>query len=267
MKKNHPRNTEISTRLTCFLAVISLLMLALTASAQPNYARIYKQQYGYTPSCLACHSEGGGTPLNAYGQVFKEQGKNLAAFKKIAALDSDQDGTSNQEESLAKSNPGDKRSTPSQKGDWLDLNSLIPKAVQALFPDATAWKPMDATLTEQDIQKAQTLGVTLSMDDENTIYIPVADRRPIGTAMILPVTHQDQTFFLILRTDRQLNFSSIHMLQTDNTPELPTDPLFDAWPGKPIQTLEASDADTLSGKISQSVKRAGVMIYLRLKGA
>ena len=263
-------NTSKSNRISLVISwfsLLSLFMLSLHASAQPNYARLYKQQYGYSPSCLACHSEGGGTPLNAYGKDFKDQGKNLAAFTKLATLDSDQDGISNNDESLAKSNPGDKRSTPAKKGDWLDLSSLIPKEVQALFPQATAWKPMDATLTEQDIQKAKAMGVTLSLEDENTIYIPVAERRPIGTAMIFPVQHAQQTFFLILRSDRQLNFSEIKILKTEHSPELPNDPLFLKWQGQAIDSLETSDADTLAGQISRAVKRAGVVITLRLKGA
>ena len=249
------------------LVVMSLLMLSVTTSAQPNYARLYKQQYAYTASCLACHSEGGGTPLNAYGKAFEEQGKNLAAFTKIAGLDSDQDGIGNQDESLAKSNPGDKRSTPSDKGDWLDLSSLIPKEVQKLFPQATAWKPLDAILTEKDIQKAAGMGVTLSKDDENTIYIPVADRRPIGTAMIFPVKFQDKEFFLILSSDRQLNFSGIKILKTDTSPKLPEADIFKSWQGKPLDAIETIDNDTLEGKISQAVKQAGVLITLRLKGA
>ena len=135
---------------------------------------------------MACHSEGGGTKLNKYGEDFKAQGKNQSAFTKIANLDSDQDGIHNEAEALAKSNPGDKLSTPTHKGQWLDLSSLIPKEVQARFPQASAWKPLDAILTEKDLIKANALGVTLSTKDENTIYIPVADRRPIGTAIIFP---------------------------------------------------------------------------------
>lgn len=255
------------TMLTKGLILSVLFMQSVDVFSQPNFTRLYKQQYGYSPSCLACHSEGGGTPLNAYGNAFKDQGKNLTSFTKIASLDSDQDGISNNDESLAKSNPGDKRSTPSSKGDWLDLSSLIPKEVQKLFPQATAWKPLDATLTEQDIEKAAKMGVSLKREDDNTIYIPVADRRPIGTAMIFPVSTQEQDFFVILSSDRQLNFSQIKILKTDNSPELPADALFERWQGKPIDTLETIDNDSLAGKISQAAKRAGVLITLRLKGA
>ena len=56
-----------------------LLLQMIPAHAMPAFARYYKQQYGYMPSCHACHTEGGGTPLNNYGKAFKDNGKNLAA--------------------------------------------------------------------------------------------------------------------------------------------------------------------------------------------
>ena len=97
-------------------AGMTMLLFAGAASAEPAFARLYKQQYGYTPSCNACHKDGGGTPNNAYGQQFKEAGENLAAFGKIAMLDGDGDGAKNADESAAKSNPGDAKSTPANKG-------------------------------------------------------------------------------------------------------------------------------------------------------
>lgn len=257
-------NKQIITNTAAFF-VISLMFSS--ALAQPNYARQFKQQFGFTPSCQACHSEGGGTKLNKYGEAFKEQGKNLSAFQKIAELDSDQDGINNNAEALAKSNPGDKNSTPSNKGQWLDLSSLIPKEVQAHFPNATAWKPLDALLTDKDIEKAKSMGVSLHKDDENTIYIPVADRRPIGTAIIFPAKHENNTFFLLMTTDRQLNFSALSIIDVGNAPEMPTSTLFESWSGKPIHTLKDNHDNSLIGSISQSVKKAGVLVYLRLKGA
>lgn len=262
------RATLMHTKLiNSFILILILSLTSLLASAKPSYTRQFKQQYGFIPSCLACHSEGGGTPLNQYGNDFKENGKNLSAFKKIALLDSDKDGSNNKAEALAKSNPGDKFSTPSSKGQWLDLSSLIPKNVQALFPDATAWKPLDATLTEKDISKGSELGVNLSQEDENTIYIPVAERRPIGTAMIFPAEYAGKTFFLLMSSDRQLNFTQISILDVGEAPKLPSSDIFKSWIGKPIQSLETETNDSLSGAISQAAKKAGVLIYLRLKGA
>lgn len=257
-------NNKLVVSLACILTISFIPTLL---QAKPNYTRQFKQEFGYIPSCQACHTEGGGTPLNNYGKDFKTAGKNLAAFKKIANLDSDKDGSSNAEEASAKSNPGDRESTPKQIGEWLDLSSLVPKAVQLQFPDATAWKPFDALLTDADIKKAESFGVIFNADDENTIYIPIADRRPIGSALIYPATYEGKTFFLLLTTDRQLNFASIHMMEVGDAPALPKADIFTKWMGKPVQSLEVVNDNSLIGAISQATKKAGVLIYLRLKGA
>jgi len=233
----------------------------------PSFARQFKHQYGYIPSCHACHKEGGGTPLNHYGLAFKNNGKNSAAFQLIASLDSDQDGFNNELEATKKANPGNAKSTPSNQGDWLDLSSLIPKAVQKLFPKAEAWKPLDAILTDKDILRARNMGVILSAEDENTIYIPVANRRPIGTALIFPVNHQDKTLFLLMTTDRQLNISKVIPLNTD---QLPTDinpELLQSFISTPLQSVEVPDGNTLETSIGLAVKKASILIYIRLKGA
>src|SRR5262245_50786475 len=87
-------------------ASLFTLLLTGTAQAEPAFARMYKQQYGYPPSCNACHKDGGGTPLNPFGQQFKDAGMAMPAFGKIAANDADGDGAANDAEAKAKANPG-----------------------------------------------------------------------------------------------------------------------------------------------------------------
>ena len=140
-----------------FPLALAVVLLASAVQAEPGFSRLYKQQYGYTPSCNACHKDGGGTPNNAYGLQFKDAGESLAAFGKIAALDGDGDGAKNADEAAAKSNPGDAKSTPANKGAWLDTASLIPREVQALFPGVREYLPRDAVLTDADIARAKTL--------------------------------------------------------------------------------------------------------------
>jgi len=264
VKKIYIRNAVKSLP---WLIVFILAINSVSAFSMPSFARQFKHQYGYIPSCHACHKEGGGTPLNLYGLAFKNNGKNSAAFQLIATLDSDKDGFNNTLETTQKSNPGNAKSTPSNQGDWLDLSSLVPKAVQKLFPDASAWKPLDAILTKKDILRAKSMGVTLSAEDENTIYIPVANRRPIGTALIFPVNHQDKTLFLLMTTDRQLNISKVIPLNTD---QLPTDinpELLQSFISTPLQSVEVPDGNTLETSIGLAVKKASILIYIRLKGA
>ena len=109
------------------ICLVTLILLSAAHSyAMPAFAREFKQFYGYTPSCHACHKDGGGTPINQFGQDYKDQGNNIAAFKLIAEIDSDKDGVANGLEAAKKANPGNAKSTPSNKGNWLDLSSLIP---------------------------------------------------------------------------------------------------------------------------------------------
>jgi hypothetical protein len=205
--------------------------------------------------------------LNHYGQAFKDKGKNSAAFKLIASLDSDQDGFNNALEAIKKSNPGNVKSTPSDQGDWLELSSLIPKTVQKLFPEASAWKPLDAILTEKDILRARSMGVELNAEDENTIYIPVAERRPIGTALIFPVTHLEKTFFLLMTTDRQLNITKVMPLNTDQAPSGIRPELFQSFVGTPLQSVTTPNSEPLEASIGLAVKKASTLVYIRLKGA
>lgn len=247
--------------------ILVLTIHSASVFSMPTFARQYKHQYGYIPSCHACHKEGGGTPLNQYGQDFKDKGKNNAAFERISMLDSDNDGFNNDLEARKKSNPGNVKSTPSNLGDWLDLSSLIPKTVQVLFPKAEAWKPLDALLTHDDIIRAKSMDAILSIEDENTIYIPVANRRPIGTALIFPAWYQNKTFFLLITTDRELNISKVMPLNADQLPVKVNPQLFQSFIGTPLQAVKSDNGNSIEASIRLAVKKASTLIYIRLKGA
>lgn len=250
------------------LLIGSLLAgIVLPAHAMPAFARAYKQQYGYMPSCNACHTEGGGTALNAYGKAFKEAGKNEAAFARIATADSDGDGGANAAESQAKANPGDKTSTLKQPGRWLDMASLIPREVQARFPGILTWMPRDAILTPADIAAAKALGAKLSAADENTIYVPVKDQRPAGTALIFPITFQGKTGFLLMTTDRALKITGVSVLHADKLPAAKASQVYASFTGQQAQSVAAAKGADLDAAITTAVKNAGVLLYVRLKGA
>ncbi|HKY89748.1 MAG TPA: hypothetical protein VJM11_01860 [Nevskiaceae bacterium] len=245
----------------------ALLLASFDARAEPAFARLYKQQYGYPPSCDACHKDGGGTPLNAYGKAFKDAGENLAAYGKIAGQDADGDAASNGDEAAAKSNPGDKASTPQAKGAWLDTASLIPREVQALFPEIRAYLPKDALLTDADIARASALGAVLGKQDENTIYIPLQDQRPVGTAVIFPARFQGKDFFLVLATDRQLKVTAVAPLNTAHVPEAKNSAVYATFKGLSLDQLPAAKGDGLDAAITAAVKKAGTLVFVRLKNA
>lgn len=249
------------------LAGLAVLLATGPAAAEPAFARLYKQQYGYAPSCNACHKDGGGTPVNAYGQQFKGAGMNLAAFGKIAGSDADGDGAGNDAEAKAKANPGSSGSKPGAAGSWLDTASLIPKEVQALFPGIRSYLPRDAILTDADIARAKALGAELSKADENTIYIPVQDQKPAGTAIIFAARHKGRDFFLLLATDRQLKVTAVQPIPGGKVPEAAKSTVYASFKGVALDQLPAPAGEGLDADITRAVKKAGTLMYVRLKNA
>ncbi|PPE74949.1 hypothetical protein C3942_04540 [Solimonas fluminis] len=245
-----------------------LLVLAFPqAQAEPAFARMYKAEYGYAPSCNACHKDGGGTPLNAYGQQFKTAGMNAGSFAKIAGNDADGDGAANGAEAQARANPGNRSSTPASKGDWLDTASLIPREVQAAFPGVREYLPRDAILTEADIARAKTLGAVLGKADENTIYVPLQDKRPAGTALIFPAEFKGKTFFLLLVTDRQLKVTQVRAMNSSQVPAAAQSKVYAKFSGVAVDQLPAAAGSDLDAAITAAVKKAGTLLYVRLKNA
>ncbi len=248
-------------------AATLLFSLPTLATAMPAYARAYKQESGYMPSCNACHTDGGGSKLDSFGEAFKAAGKNMAAFSKIATKDSDGDGVSNSAEMLAKSNPGDKKSTPKNPGNWLDIASLIPREVRHAFPGVLTWLPQDALLTKADIAAAKKMGVELSADDDNTIYIPLVDRRPAGTGLIFAANYQGKEFFLLMITDKKLNIRSVSVLHADKVPSAKALKIYNQFAGQPVNKINVIAKTALEQSAQLAVKRAGMLLYVRLKGA
>ena len=198
------------------MSTAALAMFSASAIAEPTFARQFKAEFGYQPSCNACHKDGGGSPVNGYGEQFKTAGSQRTSFAAIAKLDGDGDGFSNADEAAAKANPGDADSTPSNRGPWLNTANLIPKAVQASFPGITLYKPLDAIYTDSEIKRAAALNVVISEADETTIYLPVKDKRPIGTAIIVPGKFADKSFYLLVATDRSLNVTQVASVKGDD---------------------------------------------------
>lgn len=262
----HPAHLVAAVIKTVF---VSLLLHSVAAQATPSNARLYKQQYGYMPSCNACHSEGGGSALNNFGKTYRDAGKNLAAFVKIAKADSDGDGVANSTEAEGKSNPGDKKSVPGKAGTWLDLSGLIPKEVQSLFPGVLSWVPKDAVLTAADIATAKTMGATLSAADENTIYIPVENQRPAGTALIFPVAFQGKTFYLVMATDasKELKITKLQVMNAKDVPAAKTSGAYARLVGLSAPTVPVAKGEAIDDVIANTVRNAGVLLILRLKGA
>lgn len=248
------------------LAVSTMAGLALStpAAAEPANARMFKSQYGYMPGCSACHQDGGGSPLNAYGAAFQKARANAAAFAVIADGDADEDGFANAVEAAAKANPGNPASTPEAPGNWLDMSQLIPRQVQLAFPEARQYKPIDAILTEAERQRAQAWGVVLDSRDENTIYVPIVERRPVGTAVIVRGEFANEAYFVLVTTNRQLALDRVIAIAGEGMPDAGT-ALYPQWRGATAPTFEPQPEEPLQASLAQTVHRALALIHVRLK--
>lgn len=249
----------------CLLTMFSMLA-ATQALAEPQFARMYKGKYGYAPSCNACHKDGGGSPVNAYGEAFKNAKMTMQAFDAIVTQDSDGDGFANGDEARAQANPGSAKSTPKAKSDWLDTANLIPKEVQKAYPGVTSYKPMDAVLTAKESERAKAMGVTISAKDENTIYVPIKDGKAAGTAIIIPGEYKGKLFFLLVATDPKLSITQVTPVNSKNVPEAAKSKAYAGFVGANAAKLPAAkDAASVDGAITAAVKKAGAILYVRLK--
>lgn len=246
--------------------ILSAMLFGVSgyAFAEPQFARQYKSEYGYNPSCNACHKDGGGSPVNDFGKAFENAKMNQAAFKAIAKLDSDGDGALNIDEIKARSNPGDSGSTPDDKGNWLDTSNLIPKPVQKAFPGVKTYKPLDAIFTESETQRAADLGVKLIKADENTIYVPVKDGKAGGTAIIVPAVHEGRQFFLLVVTDPKLVITEVTPVNTKNVKEAEKSAAYTRFKGQSVDAIQVS-GEGVDKAIAEGVKKAGAILFVRLK--
>lgn len=151
-----------------------------TVSALPSHKRLWEAKYGYKTSCTLCHSKGGGSQLNSYGEDFQRFGMTPAAFGAIEARDSDKDGASNIAEVRAKSNPGDTLSTISAPTDWLSRieDSMIPlDELKKIFPGESKFSVLDGTLFPNQVKdvEARLKGKVLETDSVPTFYFAVKD--------------------------------------------------------------------------------------------
>ncbi len=165
--------------------IITILTVSFESNALPSYKRLWEKKYGYSTSCTLCHSKGGGSQLNSYGEDFQRFGMTQSAFVTIEKRDSDKDGATNREEITAKSNPGDFASTVKVPTDWLSRieESLLPLVeLKKIFSDTAKFSVLEGTLfPEQSKEIEKDLNKKLSESDSvPTFYFAIKDQS--GTA-------------------------------------------------------------------------------------
>jgi hypothetical protein len=172
--------------LMAFIPIVSFCL--------PSSARLFQTVYGYKTSCLLCHTEGGGTSLTPYGKEFLKSGANMSSFKKIEDRDSDGDSIKNLAEILARSNPGDKKSTLEIKGDWLakagsifipekQLDELFAKA----FSKSVKYSAIEGALSADQINLMKSKLAREVSDDDRvpTFYFAEVDGKKEAVAQLM----------------------------------------------------------------------------------
>ena len=170
------------------------LMTPFYSFALPSSARLFQTVYGFKTSCLLCHTEGGGTSLTPYGKDFMKSGANMASFKKIEDRDSDGDGIKNLAEILARSNPGDKKSTLEIKGDWLAKagSIFIPEKqldemFSKVFTKSVKYSAIEGALSAEQLSAMKTKLARDVLDDDRvpTFYFAEVEGKKEAVAQLM----------------------------------------------------------------------------------
>jgi len=89
----------------------------------------------------------------------------------------------------------------------------------------------------------------------------------VGTALIFPVSFQSKNFYLLMTTDKQLKIKQVQVLDAREVPAAKSSKVYSTFNGQQAQSLPAKQGSGLDEVIHTAVKNAGVLLYVRLKGA
>ena len=208
-----------------------------SAFALPSSRRLFEGKYGYKVGCNLCHEKGGGSSGNDYGKAFLRSGGNFQAFAKIEKKDSDEDGFANLNEIVAKSNPGDPRSTPDKPGDWLAEAGKVPvpeKQLRELFPEAEAFAAVEGSLNEAQVTFVQSnAAVPLTEDDKvPTFYFAIAQGKRYGVVQFIRLEGKKQPLSVAVAVDIRGQITKVKVLKSEEDKLLSGNPFLSQFAGK-----------------------------------
>lgn len=242
--------------------------------ALPAHKRLWEKKYGYSTSCMLCHSKGGGSQLGAYGEDFQRFGMTPKAFSDIEKRDSDKDGVSNLDEIKAKSNPDDPLSTPTKPGDWLSRieESVMPlDELKKIFPDAKKFSLLEGTLYPDQIKIVENgLGEKLSeADSVPTFYFAIKNQNEklvrSGVAIFSTPNKNAEKLIVGIGVDLSGKITKIVLIKNTYNEKLSDKVFLSQFEGK---TLESSlqikkdlqpattDLSMESGLVAEATKKA-----------
>lgn len=261
-----------------FIVFVLFLVVAREVLTLPSFERLFRRKYKYKASCSLCHSQGGGSALGPYGKDFKRRGMSFLSFGKLEDLDSDKDGFKNLAEIVAKSNPGDAKSTPDTPGDWLERieEEFIPREqLVEIYPKARSFSIIEGALNDKQIRAIESqLGRTLT-DQEAvpTFYFAFVgkgkDAKRIGLAMFASPPGKKGRMSIGIGISLKGSVNKIIIYKGKEDKKVFHSEFLTQFEGKNLkdplkigQDIKAvSDEEDLSVRFSESVKCALLTMY------
>ena len=189
----------------------TFLLTGSTAYAFPVHRRLFQATFQQNVRCELCHSLGGSTERNPYGQAWQKAGESRAAFAAISTHDSDGDGFSNEAELAGGSNPGDDRSTPNHPRKYWQRAQTIPiptTQLELVFDHIDRIEAVEFELSPDQRKKLAThLGRPLTEEEPYpTAYFGVTRERRTVVAFFSHQKHTDGRYSLLVALDTQGRF-------------------------------------------------------------
>ncbi len=256
------------------LFIVSLSLYSNLTWALPAHKRLWERKYGYSTSCMLCHSKGGGSQVGAYGEDFQRFGMTPKAFSDIEKRDSDKDGGSNIDEIKAKSNPGDPLSTLTKPGDWLSRieESIMPlNELKKIFPDANKFSLLEGTLNQDQIKIIEEgLSEKLSeADSVPTFYFAIKNQNEklirSGVAIFSTPNKDPEKLIVGIGVDLSGKITKIVLIKNKFHEKLSGKVFLSQFEGKNLESslqikkgLEPATADLImeSGFVAEATKKA-----------
>jgi hypothetical protein len=263
-----------STSRNYFLLFVICLFYSDYSWALPAHKRLWERKYGYSTSCMLCHSKGGGSQLSAYGEDFQRFGMTPGAFGEIENRDSDKDGFTNIVEIRAKSNPGDHLSTPAKPTDWLGKieESMMPlDELKKIFPEAHKFSLLEGTLFPTQVDEVEKkLNDKLSVADTvPTFYFAIKDQNNklarIGVALFSAPARNPEKLIVGIGVDLSGKISNVVLIKNKFNEKLNDNKFLSQFKGKSLEStlqikkdIEPAAPDLImeSGLVAEAAKKS-----------
>lgn len=265
----------MSCSTSCLLLfVMGGFLYSNSSWALPSHKRLWERKYGYSNSCVLCHSKGGGSQLGAYGEDFQRFGMTPRAFLEIEKRDSDKDGFINLVEIRAKANPGDPLSTPARPTDWLSRieESMMPlDELKKIFPEVKKFSLLEGALFSEQTQEIEKkLNEKLSEADAvPTFYFSVKDQDGkllrTGVAIFSTPSRNSEKLIIGIGVDLTGKITNVVLVKNKFNEKLNDNNFLSQFKGKDLESpfqikkdIEpaAPDLTMKSGLVAEAAKKS-----------